>query len=166
MHRETTQTARRSRSLVVAFLALAIVAVFGIAAQQALALPTFTLAQKGIGPCQTCHTQAATHANPNHSTLACATCHVTDVATPPLPTACGSCHGGPSEILAKPSHTSQGCGTTAGCHGVPAPVPFTTAVSLKVAPSSIKLRKTVAATGAVTPAADLVGVKVVLKAEI
>jgi hypothetical protein len=166
MHRETAHTARRKRSLVIVLLALAIVAVFGIAAQQALALPTFTLAQKGIGPCQTCHTQDATHANTNHSALPCATCHVTNISTPPLPTACGSCHGGPSAILATTSHTTQGCGTTAGCHGVPAPVPFTTSVSLKVAPSSIKLKKTVAATGAVTPAADLVGIKVVLKAEI
>ena len=56
-------------------LALAVVAVFGIAAQQALALPTFNVAEKGIGPCDTCHALAATHANPNHATLACATCH-------------------------------------------------------------------------------------------
>ena len=38
MHRETAHTSRRSRSLVALLLALAIVAVFGIAAQQALAI--------------------------------------------------------------------------------------------------------------------------------
>ena len=44
--------------------------------------------------------------------------------------------------------------------------PITTAVSLKVAPTSIKFKKTVKATGTVTPAADLAGIKVALKAEI
>ncbi len=60
-------------------------------------------------------------------------------------------------------HPTGGC-TIAGCHAAPEPV--TTAVSLKVAPASIKLKKTVKATGTVTPAADLAGIKVLLKAEI
>ena len=62
MHRETVKDRGRSRSLVVLLLALAIVAVFGIAATQAFALPTFTTPVKGIGPCVSCHTQDATHA--------------------------------------------------------------------------------------------------------
>jgi hypothetical protein len=166
MDRETRRGKRRSRSLIVLMLVLAVVAVFGIAAQSALTLPTFTLAEKGIGPCQNCHGMAATHANVNHSPLPCATCHVTNTLTPPLPTACGSCHGGPTAILATTSHAAQGCGTTPGCHGVPAVEPVTTAVTLKVAPASIKLKKTVKASGTVTPVTELVGTKVALKAEI
>jgi hypothetical protein len=162
MHRETAHTPRRKRSLVIFLLALAVVAVFGIAAQQALALPTFTQAQKGIGPCESCHGKDATHAKPSHTTLACTSCHLTSTATPPTPAACASCHGA-SAILASASHVSQGCGTTPGCHG--APEPMTTAVSLKVTPTSIKLKKTVKVTGAVTPAAELAGIKVILKAE-
>ncbi|MCX6372307.1 MAG: hypothetical protein NTX16_04370 [Actinobacteria bacterium] len=58
---------------------------------------------------------------------------------------------------------AAGC-TVPGCHA--APEPITTAVSLTVAPTSIKLKKTVKASGTVTPAADLAGIKVLLKAEI
>ena len=132
-----------------------------IVTTSANALPTFTKAEKGIGPCDTCHGQAATHANPNHATLACNKCHLTSTGTPPTPAACAACHGGTSAILATANHAAQGCGTTPGCHGVPVPTPITTAVSLKVAPTSIKFKKTVKATGTVTPAADLVGINVV-----
>ena len=165
MHRETAHTSRRSRSLVVLLLALAVVAVFGIAAQQALALPTFDTAAKGIGPCDSCHGVAATHANVNHATVPCATCHTSGTATPPPPAACASCHG-ESAIWRSRPHVSQNCGTTPGCHGVPPVEPITTAVSLKVAPTSIKFKKTVKATGTVTPAAELAGIKVALKSEI
>jgi hypothetical protein len=136
-----------------------------IVTTSANALPTFTNPVKGIGPCDSCHGQAATHANPNHSTLACNKCHLTSTGTPPTPAACASCHGA-AAILASANHVAQGCGTTPGCHGVPVPTPITTAVSLKVAPASIKFKKTVKATGGVTPVADLSGIKVVLKAEI
>jgi hypothetical protein len=136
-----------------------------VVTSSANALPTFTQAQKGIGPCESCHGKDATHAKPSHTTLACTSCHLTNTATPPTPAACASCHGA-SAILASASHVSQGCGTTPGCHGVPSIDPITTAVSLKVAPTSIKLKKTVKATGTVTPAADLAGIKVALKAEI
>jgi hypothetical protein len=134
-----------------------------IVTTSANALPTFTNPAKGIGPCDSCHKQDATHAK--HATVACATCHTAGVATPPSPAACASCHGA-AAILASATHVAQGCGTTPGCHGVPVPTPITTAVSLKVAPASIKFKKTVVASGAVTPAADLAGIKVVLKAEI
>jgi len=129
------------------------------------ALPTFTNAVKGIGPCVSCHTQTATHANVNHASLGCSSCHLSGTATPPTPSACAACHGA-SAILASANHVAQGCSTTPGCHGVPVPTPITTAVSLKVAPTSIKFKKTVKATGAVTPVATLAGTKVVLKAEI
>ena len=139
-----------------------------IVTTNANALPTFTLAQKGIGPCVTCHGMAATHDNPKHAAVypTCSNCHLSGIATPPTPAACAKCHGGPSAILASANHAAQGCGTTPGCHGVPVPTPITTAVSLKVAPTSIKFKKTVKATGIASPAADLAGVKVVLKAEI
>ena len=151
MHRETTHTSRRSRSVVVILLALAIVAVFGMAAQQALALPTFTDAVGGIGPCATCHAKATTHANANHAALACTSCHATaDGATPPLPTACAKCHGGASAILFTTAHASKGCGTTPGCHGVPAGVTPTIAIDT-VAPKSVKLKASVTLSGGVTP---------------
>jgi hypothetical protein len=166
MHRENAHTSRRSRSLVIVLLALAIVAVFGIAAQNALALPTFTNPVGGIGPCVSCHPMAATHANVNHSSLGCTSCHPGSPATtPPTPAKCASCHGAPA-ILASATHVATKCNTTPGCHGVPIPTPITTSVSLKVAPTSIKLKKSVTATGAVTPVVDLVGIKVALKAEI
>jgi hypothetical protein len=247
MHRKTAHRSRRSRSLVVLLLALAIVAVFGIAAQQAVALPTFTTAVGGIGPCATCHSKDATHANANHTSIACPSCHLTNPDTPPTPVACAVCHSGVSAILASTTHVATKCGTTAGCHVVasaatitsfaptsapvgtivtltgtgftgatavafngtttsifvvvsatqitaevpsgattgkitvtPASGPVvtsatnftvtvpavTTKVTLKVAPTSIRFRRTVKATGAVTPVLALVGSKVALKAQI
>jgi archaellum component FlaG (FlaF/FlaG flagellin family) len=122
-------------------------------------------AQATFTVCGGCHTKAATHAVVAHvpfiTNLQCANCHTNGTDNPPTPAACAACHGA-AAILA--THLTQACGTTPGCHGVPAPI--TTAVSLKVAPASIKLKKTVKATGTVTPAADLAGIKVLLKAEI
>jgi len=92
------------------------------------ALPTFTLADKGIGPCETCHTKAGTHGQPAHSAVypTCSNCHVNgDTNVPPTPAKCGVCHGGVGVIIAKPTHTTTGCGTTAGCHGVPGPATIT-----------------------------------------
>jgi len=90
------------------------------------ALPTFTTAVGGIGPCQTCHTQAAIHAVPSHPYPSnCVACHVDgNTANPPKPTACAACHGA-AAILAKPTHVTTGCTTTAGCHGVPSPATIT-----------------------------------------
>ncbi len=116
-------------------------------------------AQATFTVCGACHTQTAAHAT-HVPAVACATCHTAGATEPPPPSACASCHGA-ADILAR--HPTQACGTTPGCHGVPAPI--TTAVSLKVAPASIKLKKTVKATGTVSPAADLAGIKVLLKAE-
>ena len=157
----------RRRSLMVLLLVLAAVALFGILVQQAMALPTFNAAEKGIGPCDKCHSMAQVHGVSSHSSVACATCHVQSggTAQPPLPSACASCHGA-SNILAAAPHTAQGCASTPGCHGVPVTEPTATSVTLKVAPALIKFRKTVKASGSVTPAAELAGKQVVLKAEI
>jgi hypothetical protein len=81
------------------------------------ALPTFTTAVGGIGPCDSCHTMTATHAIVNHTTLACSSCHLSGTATPPTPVACAACHGGTSAILVSATHVTTKCGTTAGCHG-------------------------------------------------
>ena len=91
------------------------------------ALPTFTLADKGIGPCQTCHTKAAIHAVTFHASFfsTCSNCHPGDPSTvPPTPAKCAACHGA-AAILAKPTHVTTGCTTTAGCHGVPGPATIT-----------------------------------------
>jgi hypothetical protein len=149
MHRETAKDRGRSRSLVVLLLALALVAVFGILAQQALALPTFNTAEKGIGPCDKCHSMTAVHGISNHSSQACDVCHKVNTATPPLPSACASCHGA-STILAAAPHTAQKCGTTDGCHGYVAPAQPTIAIDT-VTPKSVKIKKTIALSGGVTP---------------
>jgi hypothetical protein len=142
-------------ALLILLAAIAIMA--AIVTTNANATPTFTV-------CGACHGQTATHAK-HLPAVACASCHTAGATKPPPPSACASstCHGA-AAILAR--HLTQGCGTTPGCHGVPAPTPITTAVSLKVAPTSIKFKKTVKATGTVSPAADLAGIKVLLKAEI
>ena len=139
------------------------------------ALPTFTDPVGGIGPCQTCHTKDATHSGTGHvangvyklsDLTTCANCHPNgDTTVPPTPAKCATCHGGTTAILAKPTHTTTGCGTTAGCHGYSNPAGVATTVALKVAPTSIKPKKTVKATGTVTPVATLAGVKVAVKAE-
>jgi hypothetical protein len=148
MHREKNG---RGRSLMMLVLVLAAVALFGILAQQALALPTFTTAEKGIGPCQKCHTMATVHAGATHATTPCATCHTVNTATAPLPSACASCHT-EATIMANTAHTVQNCGTTPGCHGVPAPANPTIAIDT-VAPSNktVKVKKTIKFSGGVTP---------------
>jgi hypothetical protein len=135
--------------LVVLLVAVALSASLAIA--DAKATTTFV-------SCGVCHSSAEQH--PVHTAVPCATCHVDGIANPPSPGACASCHGGTAAVVS--DHPSGGC-TAAGCHA--APIPATT-VTLKVAPTSIKLKKTVKATGAVTPIAELVGFKVALKAEL
>jgi len=132
------------------------------------ALPTFTNAVGGIGPCASCHTKTGTHGLSFHATVypTCSNCHVNgDTAVPPTPAKCGVCHGGTSAILVSTMHAAKGCSTTVGCHGVTAPAPFATKVTLKVAPTLIRLSKKVKATGAVTPVGKLVGKKVSLTAQ-
>ena len=78
----------------------------------------------------------------------------THVAHTDRPTTCTMCH--PLTVSAtnaggSPHHTAK--------------VPVTTTISLKITPTSIKLKKSVKSTGAVTPVDELVGVRVFLKAE-
>lgn len=195
MQRETTFTARRSRSLVLAFLALAIVAVFGIAAQQALAIPSY--AHDGATTCAQCHDGAPSSAA-NATNAKCITCH-TGYAAMSATKKCWTCHdpgqdmapvksGAPaictvtchmpkSATNTHVAHTDRPTTCTV-CHplttsatianGSPhhlAKVLATTTITLKMTPASIKLKKSVKASGAVTPILKLVGVKVGLKAE-
>ena len=135
--------------MVLLLVVLAAVAVFGLAAQAALALPTFNTADKGIGPCDKCHTMTAVHAGSTAPPWRATTCHKVNTATPPLPSACASCHGA-STILAATPHTAQGCATTVGCHGYIAPAQATIAIDT-VAPKSVKIKKTITLSGGVTP---------------
>ncbi len=102
-----------------------------------------------------------------------------------MPKACASCHGTAVTIIdnnTTPHLTSGGCGSTAaGCHFAATPTPTPTAsttptptttaavaktkLTLKVAPTTIKLRKTVKATGLATAGTTLGSKKVALKVE-
>jgi hypothetical protein len=152
--------------LTVGFILLALVVsmavFFAVGAPSAQALPTFNTADKGIGPCDSCHGKDAIHAVATHSTQACSKCHTSGVATPPPPSACASCHTN-ATIFASARHTSVGCGTTVGCHGyAPAPTPVTTGMTAKVAPTTVKLNKSVTISGTLTPTAELAGAKVTI----
>ena len=97
---------RKYYPVVVLLILLAAIALsVSLVTTNANALPTFTTAVGGIGPCDSCHTITATHAVPAHAGFfaTCSTCHLTDVATPPTPAACAACHGGTSAIIAKPT---------------------------------------------------------------
>ena len=113
----------RGRPAAIALLAAAFLLAFALAAPAAGAFGTFTTGGMGIPACDTCHGVTATHGN--HGAVACGTCHVggTSPYNPPVPSACADCHGGAAAVLAGATHTSGGCGTTPGCHGVPAPAP-------------------------------------------
>ena len=153
--------------IVVAFMA----ASASIGAPAAQALPTFTTTTViGVGPCTNCHTYTsgdAFHNMSTHSAQLCSKCHTVNTATPPLPSACASCHGGSAAtiIAGQALHVSTGCGTTPGCHGVP-PVIATTTMTEKIAPTAIKLKKSVTVSGTAGPKAALAGAKVALKAEL
>ena len=155
-------------------LAMAVSASLG--AQDAQALSTFDTGSGSIPACETCHGMSATHSKTAHVTngvydssdpTTCANCHPGgDTSVKPLPAKCGVCHGGVTTILAKSTHTTTGCGTTDGCHGYTAPpVQVATTVTAKVAPTTIRLGKTVKTTGAVTPVATLAGKKVALRVD-
>ncbi len=167
---------------------LAVIAVSAsIGAQNAQALPTFDTAVNGVGPCSSCHSYSfndAFHNKTTHKAQACGTCHTLSTATPPLPSACVSCHGATATIIAAQTlHGTAGCGTTNGCHGyasptptpsataTPTPTPTATAtviatkVTLKVTPKTIRLRKTVKASGVATPATTVAGKKVTVRVD-
>lgn len=138
-------------------VALLLILLVAVALSASLAVSDANATQTFVS-CGVCHSPAAQH--PVHATVPCATCHVDGSANPPSPAACASCHDGTAAVVS--SHPNGNC-TTSGCHAAPIPA---TKVTLKVAPTSIKLKKTVKATGTVTPVAELVGFKVSLKAEI
>ena len=160
---------------------LAVAAFLALTAGPASAQQTFTV-------CASCHGSAKHSSNPTHAGLysssACATCHVNGFSAENkgvTPAACAACHGGTTTILARATHTGLGCGTTAGCHGVPSPTPTSTGtptpsptptatavattVTARATPTTIRLRKTVKTTGAVTPVATLAGKKVALRVD-
>ena len=141
---------KKSRSMMLVLVALAAIALVGILASQALALPTFNPAEKRNGPCDKCHTMATIHAGATHSATPCATCHTSGTSTPPLPSACASCHGA-DKIMANTAHTVQGCGTTDGCHGYVAPAEATIAIDTVKPSKVVKIKKTISFSGGVTP---------------
>ena len=120
-----------NRYLAVALMVLlvAIALSVSLATSSANALPTFNVAQLGVGPCDSCHSQSATHAIAGHATAmaTCTPCHGSSTANPPLPSACATCHGA-STILASATHAAPatGCTTTGGCHGFVEPTPTPT----------------------------------------
>jgi hypothetical protein len=169
------------RRLTAAFILLIIVASLAVLASLGASRAQ---AQSTFEPtCVACHTEATVHpagypsagpsANPNHAGIGCGTCHTNGTASPPPTSACGGCHGGVATILTKPTHTTQGCGTTVGCHGytspTPTPTPSATAakttMTLKVSPTTVRVRKTVKFAGTAGPVAALAGAKVAFKVE-
>ena len=159
--------------ILMATVALLIVLAFmavnaSIGAQDAQALPNFTDPVSGVGPCNSCHNYSmgdAFHSKTTHAAQTCATCHVAGSGAAGLrPSACATCHTPVSALLALTTHAATGCGTTPGCHGVP-PAQVTTTMTAKVAPTSVKLKKTVKVTGTAGPAASLAGAKVAFKVE-
>jgi hypothetical protein len=153
---------RLAPALILAVLmALAVVVTLGLAASPASAQSTFT-------NCAGCHNYAvgdAFHNGTTHSTAGCATCHPNGTGQPPVPSACAGCHGGASGVIAgQAQHGTAGCGTTPGCHGVP-PAVATTTMTLKVAPTIVRVTKSVKVSGTAGPVASLAGAKVALKIE-
>jgi hypothetical protein len=150
--------------ILLAVLTLVVVAFAGIATQNAAAHPTFDPV------CTGCHSGAyptGVHAKAAHSGFigTCATCHTNGTSNPPPPSACAACHGGTAAILAKTTHAGLSCGTTNGCHGYTSPTQVTTTMTAKVAPATVKLKKSVKVTGTAGPATSLAGAKVTFKVE-
>jgi len=165
---------------VAVLLVLAAVVTLGVLARPAAALDNWSSTT-----CGTCHNYSsgdAFHSKATHSGLGCATCHSTGYSTPDT-SACATatgCHGGETAILAaNASHTAapQSCGTTNNCHGYTSPSPSpspsatvaTTKLTVKVSPTTVKVRKSVKFSGiagdASGPIAALTGAKVSLKVE-
>ena len=167
---------RLAPALVLTVLIALAVFTLGLAARPASATQdSFTL-------CGSCHGSNQVHgvsAHPYPSN--CSACHVAGSGAAGLrPSACATCHGA-ADILARtkdgtPVHPASTCGVT-GCHGAaplptatPTPTPpatvVATTVTAKVAPTAIRLGKTIKTTGAVTPIATLAGQKVALRVDL
>jgi hypothetical protein len=152
---------------------LALAAFMALTAGPASATPTFTT-------CSSCHNYSFNdtfHKGTTHALQDCTKCHPGGGGTAVVPSACASCHGTPVTIInnTKTTHLSTGgCGSTAtGCHFAAAPTPTptptatvaTTTLTAKVAPTTVKVRKSVKVTGTAGPAASLKGAKVAWKVE-
>ena len=157
---------RLAPALILAVLmALAVIVTLGLAASPASAQQTFT-------NCASCHNYTgssdAFHSQPGHAAASsCTTCHVNGFSAANkglTPAACATCHTPTSDVLAKPAHAGNACGTTPGCHGVPSAV-VTTTMTLKAAPTIVRLNRLVKTTGTAGPVASLAGAKVALKIE-
>jgi len=137
---QTAHGIRRRRSLVVLFLTLAVVAVIGIAAQQALAYNTYVHGGIDTPDCGACHLNGHTEDPPVNEV--CNTCHP-GYALPSASTMCWTCHN-PGQDMTSAStaaactqachlldaltatvawtphnpHPDRGVCTTAGCHNV------------------------------------------------
>jgi hypothetical protein len=152
--------------LLTALVVLAVAAVMALTAGPANAQQTYTV-------CAGCHTSAKHSSNSTHAGLysssACTTCHANGFSAENkgvTPKACAACHGGGAAILASTQHVANACGTTNGCHGYTAPpVIATTTLTAKVAPTSVKVKKSVKVTGTAGPAASLAAAKVAWKVE-
>jgi hypothetical protein len=109
MHRETAHSTRRSRSLVVLLLALGVIAVFGIAAQQALAYSTYQ--HDTATSCASCHPGGDTSVKPTNAN--CIGCHANYVTLASGKT-CWTCHT-PGQAMATVKTGAPGTCTTV-CH--------------------------------------------------
>lgn len=165
--------------VVAVLLALAVIVALGVLARPAAAQDTFT-------QCSSCHNYSFNDAYHNVSAHknapSCGTCHVNGTtAAGLLPSGCATCHTPVSDVLAKPTHAGVACGTTPGCHGVPSPsptatttptptptataTPVATTMTLKVAPTTQRLGRSVKVTGVAGTLPALAGAKVALKIE-
>jgi hypothetical protein len=176
MHLETTYTSRRRRSAVVLVMALSIVAVFGIAAQQAFAhSDTFN---HGGATCTSCHPpypptndkctacHSGGYAVPNASKT-CWTCHtpgqdMSSIASGVPETCTATCHLADGTMHSHNPHPDRGSCTTAGCHTVPTSyinangsphhtmAAVTPVITIKSA-ASVKVKKPLTIAGVATP---------------
>lgn len=159
---------RLTPAIILAFAVLAAGVILALAAGPASAQDTFTT-------CAGCHNSAKHSSNSTHAGLysssSCTSCHANAFSSANkgvTPKACAACHGGATVILSKATHTSLACGTTPGCHGVASPTPtpsasaVATVITAKVAPTTVKLNKSVTISGTVTPVAQLAGAKVTI----
>lgn len=104
---QTARGIRRRRSLVGLVLALAVIAVIGIAAQQALAYTTHV--HGGIDTCEACHLNGHTLDTPVNEV--CNTCHP-GYALPSASTMCWTCHT-PGQHM---SGARNDASCTSACH--------------------------------------------------
>jgi hypothetical protein len=178
--------------ILVALVALAVVAGLGMTAGPAAAYGTYshgtatacnqchtvdTATPPTNAACVTCHTGYAVPS----SSYTCYTCHTPGQNVQPIktgaPTSCtDECHLANGTTHQHNPHPERGTCTT--CHNVTTNattpngsphhvaavvVPVATKLTIKVAPTAIKLHKTVKTTGVATPAATLKGKKVALR---